>query len=353
MLPASLRLTTLLSGCFLLVAVLTISGADPQHAHQLLKGLGMSTGELRSLDLGRPVVKSLKSEDRREIAAAGAIKVAVPVEFLVDRFRDIVAFKKSPIVRQIGKFSDVPRLQELAGLTLESSDIDALRRCRVADCGINLSADDIRRIEAEIEWSGPAARAQATRLFHHLLFDHVQSYRGAGAKSPLEYRNEKEPVMLAEEFRSLVEHSGQLLTGVPEFRAHLLSGQPLRDSENFIYWSKEQFGLKPVVSMTHVIIYRPGRADAPDVVIASKQIYASRYLSGSLALTLGIDTTTPGSAPSFYMAYGNRTRPRAYPPLVGGLVRRIAQSETRSGLDENLRLIKERLERDYSALSPQ
>jgi hypothetical protein len=81
----------------------------------------------------------------------------------------------------------------------------------------------------------------------------------------------------------------------------------------------------------------------PDVVIASKQIYASRYLAGSLAITLGVATSSTGSS-SFYMAYVNRTRPRAFPPLIGGLVRRIAQGQTREGLEEQLTLAKGRLE---------
>jgi hypothetical protein len=126
----------------------------------------------------------------------------------------------------------------------------------------------------------------------------------------------------------------------------LAPGSDLPGAEEFIYWSKEQFGLKPVVSITHVVIYQPRRFDVPDVVIASKQIFASRYLGGSLAITLGARPSAAGP-PSFYMAYVNRSRPRGFPPVIGGLVRRVAQGQTRNGLQEQLAIAKDRLERAY------
>ena len=79
----------------------------------------------------------------------------------LERFVDIVSFKQSPIVRQIGKFSDPPRREDLAALAFEHGDLDELRRCRFGDYRIQLSADQIRRIQAPIDWSTREARAQA------------------------------------------------------------------------------------------------------------------------------------------------------------------------------------------------
>ena len=159
-------------------------------------------------------------------------------------------------------------------------------------------------------------------------------------------RTRRVPLSVSDELRLLAAHSSQIVAGLPEFVDSLLNGKPLEGTDEFIYWSKEQFGLKPVVSITHVIIYSPRRADLPDVMIASKQIYASRYLAASLAITLGV-APAAGPSSSFYMVYANRTRPRAFPPFVGGLVRRIAQGQTREGLEEQLSLAKVRLESAY------
>ena len=295
------------------------------------------------------MAKSLRAGDRREIAAAGAVRVDVPTAFFLRRFSDIVSFKQSPIVRQIGKFGEPPHLQDMESLTFEPADLDALRRCRVGDCDIQLSAEQIRRIQAAVDWSKSDARVQANTVLRELLFEYVERYRHDGNRALLEYANEKASLRINDEVRLLVAHSGQFLRGVPEFGESLIdSARSLQGAEQFIYWSKEQFGLKPVVSITHVTIYQPRRSDVPDVVIASKQIYASRYVAGSLAITLGVGTSTGGSQP-FYMVYANRTRPRAFPPVIGGLVRRVAQGQTRDGLEEQLHLARERLEAAFQS----
>lgn len=325
---------------------------DPDAAHHLLQErIGVSTSELATLDRGRVVAKSLKVDDRRELAAAGAVKVAVPAEFLLSRFNDIVTFKVSTIVRQIGKFSDPPGIGDLRGLTFDSADVEALRKCRVGDCGIQLSAEQIQRVNATIDWSTSDARDRANALLREVLLEYVHAYREAGNSALIEYRDAKEPLRVSDEVRALVQHSSLLLSDVPELGDYLIgsSATPPPDAEQFIYWSKEQFGLKPVVSITHVVVYRPKRAHVADFVTASKQIYASRYLRGSLALTLGIVPAPSIDSPSFYMIYTNRTRPVAFPPVIGGIVRLMAQSQGRSGLEENLRLTRDKLEAAYAA----
>lgn len=325
-----------------------MDAALPERVSRLLQQrLGFTTGELAALERGAAPARSLRAEDRREIAAGGAVRVGVPAQFFLQRFVDIVSFKQSPIVRQIGKFSDTPRRDDLAALTFDHADLEGLRSCRVGDCDIQLSAPQIRRIQGEVNWSRPDARAQANRVLRELLFEYVEAYSRGGNHSLLEYANEKAVLRVGDELKSLVAHSGQILGSMPAFGDMLLNpASNARPNEEFIYWSKEQFGLKPVVSITHVIVYLPQRSDVPDVVIASKQIYASRYLAGSLAITMGIDASTQG-APAFYLAYANRTRPRAFPPLIGGLVRRVAQRQTRDGLEEQLLLAKGRLEKAY------
>jgi hypothetical protein len=52
-----------------------------------------------------------------------------------------------------------------------------------------------------------------------------------------------------------------------------------------VYWSKEKFGLQPVVSLTHVAIYKRPLPDGTNVLIASKGIYATRYFEALLGPT--------------------------------------------------------------------
>lgn len=333
----------------MLASAAVIPGAQTSNraAGLLRSRLNFTPADVMAVDRGRAVAKSLHGGDRREIAAGGAVRVNVSAQFFLQRFVDIVSFKQSPIVRQIGKFSETPRLDDLSQLTFDAGDLDEVRSCRVGDCDIQLSADQIRRLRAAVDWSRPDARSRANQMLRELLFEYVERYRHEGNHALLEYADDEPSVRIADELRLLVSHSSGVLTGLPEF-GELLSGaasSQLRPVSEFLYWSKEQFGLKPVVSITHVLVYLPARPEVADVVIASKQIYASRYLAASLALTLGVEPSA--AAPSFYMAYVNRTRPRAFPPVIGGLIRRIAQGRTRDGLEEQLELAKARLEKAH------
>jgi hypothetical protein len=329
-----------LAGCLVYAEI-------PARVPAILQGLGLTTADYGAIARGRPVSKSLRAGDRREVAAGGAIRIPVPAEFFLQRFVDIVSFKQSRFVTQIGKFGGIPQVDDLSRLTLDAGEIDELKTCRPGDCGLQLSTDQIRRMQNAVDWSSPGARAEASRVMRELLFDYVERYRAYGNQALIEYANEKTPVRLADEWRLLVNHSAGILASVPEFSNALLNEtSSLLNAHEFLYWSKEQFGLKPVVSITHVTIYLPGRADAPDVIIASKQIYASRYLAASLGLTLGVEGAEP--QPSLYLAYANRTRSRAFPPVIGALARRVAQGRAKDGLEEQLALTKQRLESAFA-----
>ena len=76
--------------------------------------------------------------------------------------------------------------------------------------------------------------------------------------------------------------------------------QPLPGATDIIYWVNEEYtGLKPVISLVHGVTYAdPAQPDR--TVIALKQLYASHYYDGSLALALAIDAADAG-APATYL----------------------------------------------------
>jgi len=323
----------------------------PETQALLRRQLGFSAAELTAIDQGHPAVRSLKGGDRHEVATAGAVRIDVPLGLFVDRFNDIVSFKRSSLVLQIGKFSNPLSLRDLEGLTLDQADVDDLRRCRAGSCGLQLTADQIHRLSQEVNWSEPDARARASRLFREMLIESVTAYQTSGNSALPEYRDSADAVRAADEFRALVTHSSSLLREAPELTEYLMEYPRVTSPrvQDFMYWSKEQFGLKPVVSITHAIVYTPQPGGVADLMIASKQIYASHYLDGSLALTLAA-VDRPGSVdrPGFYMLYVNRTRTASIPPVVGGIVRRFITGRSSSGMEELLRMVKQRLEAEYA-----
>lgn len=109
---------------------------------------------------------------------------------------------------------------------------------------------------------------------------------------------------------------------------------------NFLYWSTEQFGPKPVASVTQVFIdAQPGRA-----AIASKQLYASHYFNASLGLTAALDDSGDGSQPGMYLVYLNRSRVDLLQGFWGGLRRAFLRSRLRNGMRKNMAGVVRKLE---------
>jgi hypothetical protein len=95
------------------------------------------------------------------------------------------------------------------------------------------------------------------------------------------------------------------------------------------------------VTVTHVVITQP----VPGIfVIASRDVYSSRYIDASLSLTIASDAAA--SLDSFYLVYVNRSRADALKGAFSGLRRSIVERRARAALEENLKLTKARLEGD-------
>ena len=157
-------------------------------------------------------------------------------------------------------------------------------------------------------------------LVRRLLFDYLTAYLQTGNAALIEYHDGGKAVRLADEYRSLLEQSQFLADYAPEFYKYLeeLPKASSPNIEEFIYWSKEKFGLKPVISVTHASIYRnPGSGRT---LIASKQIYASHYFEASLGLTAVVGSLQQ-SEPCFYLLYLNRSRSDALHGGFSGLAR--------------------------------
>jgi hypothetical protein len=295
---------------------------------------------------GGIVAKSLSSPEHRETAVAGSVRIDVPIEFFVKRFHDIVGFKRSEMVLQIGRFSNPPTLADVAGLTFDPSDLDALRRCRVGNCSWKLPAAAIERFRTGVDWNAANWRDQATVIGRRLLVENMDAYleRGDDAIAPVVDR--RKPVDSSAEFHALLGNLGCDRRAAPDFFRYLVEfprNKPA-DVEGFIYWSKETFGMKSVISLTHVLMKRIS-ADGP-MVIVTKGLLANHYLDASLGLTLLFPAGTDVS-PAVNVVYVNRSRADALGGFFGGITRAVVSSRQRDGTVTELRALKGRLEASW------
>lgn len=338
----------------LCAALLPAQSPLPQPSTFLRKELGITPYELIGLEKGEILVELPKPSEPREVAAFAIMRLDVPAEFFIERVRDIVTFKKSDNVLQIGKFNNPPRLEDLAGLTIDPVDIESIKRCRVNRCEVKMSARQIERFQKEVNWSAPDYRDRATRLTHQMLLESVESYLREGNRSLGEYNDKSYVVRLADEFHGLLQPAPYMYEYTPEFQKYLeefpysppegLDGA--QGVEDFVYWSKEKFGLKPVISLTHVTIYRRPTPNGTDVFIASKGIYATHYFEASLGLT-GFFQSQASQPSRSYLIYINRSRADALRGLFSGLKRALISGSLRDGAKKNMEMIKQKLESEY------
>ena len=325
------------------IAAAPASDVPPELRAVLAREFRFSPSDLADLEKGKVVTHRLGATAATEIAAVGAVRVKARKEALVDRYRDIVQFKRGADVVEIGRFGNPPSVEDLAALTVDTQDVD-VRGCRVNDCDIRLPAAAILRFQTEIDWKAPDADARAATLFKEVLLDNVRAYVSGGPGRITEYNDEKRPVRPIDDFAGLLNSSPYIDELVPGLSRHLhaFPSSKLSGTEDFLYWSKEKFGLTPFITVTHVAITRPTHAS---YVIASKDVYSSRYLNASLTLTIASDAVRAPDA--FYLVYVNRSRADALKGAFAGLRRTIVERRGKSSLDENLKLTKLRLERNF------
>lgn len=288
--------------------------------------------DFAALQQGQTVVHLLPVLDKREVAVGGFVGLSVPAEVFLQSYRESMTQKSNPAILEIGRFSDLPTMADLLTLTIEDRDLEDLKECAVGNCRIKLSAAMIERLHKEIDWAAPDYRVQATQLLKQMLLDYVRDYLNRGDAALINYHDKPGEVRLADEQHALMAGPGHLNNLLSEFRQNLRETTKHQVSlvENAIVWSKIKFGLKPVIALNHIMIYKRVQESGPQIIAASKQIYANHYFDSSLALTAFVNV--PGANPGSYLFYENRSRADGLEGPFGRIKRGIVEDRAVSGL---------------------
>jgi len=296
--------------------------ADFQQA--LREKAAFNEHDFAALQLNQPVVRLVPATDKREVAVTGLVNINASAEEFLRSYRDSMMRKNNNAILEIGSFGNEPALADLDGLTLEPGDIDDLKECVVGDCQIKLSAPMIERFQKEIDWDAPDYQLRVTNLFKQMLVAYVKDYRARGETALIEYNDKTDSVSLAAEQRALTSAAGYVSSFLTDTKSGL---QLLQET---LVWSKIKFGLKPVISVNHISIYKRNSDAGPQVVIASKQIYANHYFNAFLALTAFVNV--PGTTNASYLVYENRSRADGLEGPFGKLKRGVVEKKALEGL---------------------
>ncbi|HRB12126.1 MAG TPA: hypothetical protein PKU70_03880 [Vicinamibacteria bacterium] len=321
-------------------AVLAQAEAPPRPF--LRQAIGLTDAQLAALEKGEAVIKQLTTTEKAEVAAFGVVKVKGTQDAFLQKIKQIHVFRKVPEVLQIGRFSAVPTVADLQGLTWEPADLDALKRCKPGQCDVKIGTAGLERLQKEIDWPAKDAPAKAEALIKDQLIAHVKAYMAGGTAAMGQIVDKKQPKALSEEFRALLRNSPYLPAYIPEFNQYLedYPNGKLAGAEDVLYWTKDNFGLKPVVSITHATFWKRTGPQA-GTIVALKTLYASHFFNASLEMIVAVDTP---DRTGFYLM--NLYRTRIDPPtgMLSGVLMGRVKSGVEQGVRENLKTAKARME---------
>ena len=282
--------------------------------------------------------------DAREIAVAGAVRIAASSERLVDRYREVENLKRSAVVLDLGRLSKPPRAADFAAVPLEEYSL-ALSDCRPGECRVRLGEPEIARFHREVDWRAADWRERSKTVWRDVLAGYAAAYSREGRRALPTLANKREPLSVPAEVSLLVDRFAFLNAFAPGFLAYLREFGPGGPDglDEVMYWSKEDFGVRPVLRLSHQTIYRTSGTPRA-ILIATNQIYADHYLDAGLTLTMTIDASETTGKPAFYMVSVSRARTRSLGGMLRAFVRSTVQNRSRDALRKILASTKARLE---------
>ena len=273
-----MRLITLL-----LAACLVGSAQDA-----LLRSLGFDQRQLQLLSQGRAISRNFPAEDRAMINMGGAVIVNATPRHYVERFRETARFQEGPSILGAGRFSAVPRVEDLGAFKLPEADIDDLLDCAPGDCDFALTRDALERLRRQVDRHKPDHRAQVAQFVKAEFIAQINAYRRDGNKALAVYHDKAQPYSTAASLDRLSDVANILKNISPEMDRYL-DDYPLNrppDTEDFFVWQLARFGMKPVMRASHVVIRKFPFNGQTGYVIAGKTLLATHYFRSALELTV-------------------------------------------------------------------
>ncbi len=321
----------------------------PPVVHAYLTGAaGFTSTDIQALEAGQVISSVVSNDADAEISVVGAVRIRAARAFVLQYYNQMISYVDGRVTLQYGTFSRPPVLADVRGLTFEADDIEALRACQPGDCDLKLGARGILALRPLVGFDRPGYQERAQQAMRQAVVDYAAAYLAKGDAALVTYNDRAEPVGLADQFRSILANSPHFPSYAPALKAHLENfprGGALPGGKDTLYWVKENYGRKPTVSIVHLVTYDDPKQ--PGVTfVAQKQIYASHYLEGSLAIGVIVEQQagTGGQGVS-YLLYANRSRGDLLKSGFGGLRRSVARDQARKAAVQTLGTIQEQLER--------
>ncbi len=328
-----------------LTASLQGFGSVPAPEDFLRAQMQLSPGQIAGVQSGKAFAEILPTSNPSDVFVCGVVYIHAKPAAYLQFMQDMTSRKTVAGYLGAGEFSTPPTVGDLDGLSLDPDDIEDLKNCRPGDCELQLPEESMEAARAAIHWNSPNVAEQVTILAKRGIIRLLKEYQQGGDRALLPYRDKRDPVPPAEQFRSLLNHVELFPQYLPDLNRYLLQYPNSRPEQvqNFHYWEKVNFGLKPTIRVNHAILYRTSGPE-PVHVLAIKQLYATHYFQTALDLSFCIPGSKASGADGFYLITVKGSRQAGLTGVKGGLIRKVAVTRTRESLERALNSIREKLE---------
>jgi len=309
--------------------------------------IGLSDGQIATIDGGRAVVKILPSKTPAEVFIFGAMHVnAAPEDYLKFAF-DMSRLRSLPSYLGVRRFSNPPTLSDLEGFTLEPDDIKSLSNCKPGKCNVQLSPEAMLQLQKAVDWSAPDVAEQVNERVRKMALELLVRYQERGNGALEIYQDKSSAFNMDDAFQSLLSRSEVLPVYLPELKRYLLEYPAAMppNVESFFYWEKVDFGLKPTLRLNHVIAYRSTGPRGTANVVAVKQLWASHYFQLALDMTASVPESGRTNGVGSYIISLKISTQQGLTGFMGFLRRRVVVSKTLSVQEDSLINIKKALEK--------
>jgi hypothetical protein len=276
-----MRVQLLCLYCCLAVPVASLQSQTPAPTIErfLQQSIGLDAAQLAAIERGEPVVKVMDTENRRDVAIFGIMTSPVTRAAYTAQLRDVTASLRAPTRPRFGVFSDPARPADVEALSIAEQDVQDLKGCRPGDCKIKLPATDMQQIQTA------ATRDQVNAYARRRFLEYIADYRARGNAAMAIY-DDRGATHASDAFAALLDQSPYVYQYAPSLHQYLKNypNAQLPGATETLYWSEDLLPkLRPIVSITHRIVYEPpGLAGV--TLVAGKQIYADHYFEAAFEL---------------------------------------------------------------------
>ena len=278
-------------------------------AATLRHGVRLDDAESSAVERGDVIVRVLPTQDQRDVAVMGVVRVAEARDVYLHRVQDFRNWLRTPTRTRLGVFSDPAVPADVEDVIVARDDAKDLRKCRPGDCTTKLPAIEMQRVQSSVNWSASDVQERVTSLARQRMVQYVGQYRDQGNASMPVY-DDRPSVRASDAFIAVLAQSSYLNQVAPAVSAYFRTfprGRPAGVAD-VLYWSEDAVSrLRPILSITHAVVYTPPELGGTTVV-ASKQIYANHYFEAALEVLNVIDRESAGEAPASYIVIERRYR---------------------------------------------